>query len=169
MNAKVQEFIDKMEKEEKRKRDEKLISLGLIDENRKTIRRVYINCKIPKAKYDNVKNQYYIEKLDYAPIDVTEDEYKEILKYSSFAKVETAEIKEISTTWAKAIDVIAKILLVVNIIGGFILWRVLEDSIYTDDYAWIPIVFALLYCILYYPLIVGFSKIVAVAERKLQE
>lgn len=169
MDAKVQEFINKMKEEEKKQRDDKLISLGLTDENKKTVIREYLNYKRYDAKYDETKKQHYIEKEVESPIEVTEDEYQEILKYSSFIKNETTnettEIKDISTTWASTIKVIANILLVLNIIGGFILWIVLVDK----DFAWIPIVSALSYCILFYPLIVGFSKIVAVAERKLQE
>lgn len=168
MDAKVQEFINKMKEEEKKQRDDKLISLGLTDENKKTVIREYLNYKRYDAKYDETKKQHYIEKEVESPIEVTEDEYQEILKYSSFIKnetTETTEIKDISTTWASTIKVIANILLVLNIIGGFILWIVLVDK----DFAWIPIVSALSYCILFYPLIVGFSKIVAVAERKLQE
>ncbi|MBE6329116.1 MAG: hypothetical protein E7072_03210 [Bacteroidales bacterium] len=168
MDAKVQEFINKMKEEEKKQRDDKLISLGLTDENKKTVIREYLNYKRYDAKYDETKKQHYIEKEVESPIEVTEDEYQEILKYSSFIKnetTETTEIKDISTTWASTIKVIANILLVLNIIGGFILWIVLGDK----DFAWIPIVSALSYCILFYPLIVGFSKIVAVAERKLQE
>lgn len=169
MNAKVQEFINKMKEEEKRIRDEKLISLGLTDENKKTIIREYLNYNRYDAKYDETKKQHYIEKEVEYPVEVTENEYQEILKYSSFIKNETTEIKDISTTWASTIKVIANILLVLNIIGGLILWIVLADSYKTEDFAWIPIVSALSYCILYYPLIVGFSKIVAIAERKLQE
>lgn len=168
MDAKVQEFINKMKEEEKKQRDDKLISLGLTDENKKTVIREYLNYKRYDAKYDETKKQHYIEKEVESPIEVTEDEYQEILIYSSFIKnetTETTEIKDISTTWASTIKVIANILLVLNIIGGFILWIVLVDK----DFAWIPIVSALSYCILFYPLIVGFSKIVAVAERKLQE
>jgi len=168
MDAKVQEFINKMKEEEKKQRDDKLISLGLTDENKKTVIREYLNYKRYDAKYDETKKQHYIEKEVESPIEVTEDEYQEILKYSSFIKnetTETTEIKDISTTWASTIKVIANILLVLNIIGGFILWIVLGDK----DFAGIPIVLALSYCILFYPLIVGFSKIVAVVERKLQE
>ena len=175
MNAKVQEFINKMKEEERKQRDEKLISLGLIDESKTITKRTSenVNSFTPNSQWDNEKAQYYVETKEYFPIEVTNEEYKEILKYSSFANNKTEEIKEVvkevSTTWANAIKVIANILLALNIIGGFILWIVLADSYKTEDFAWIPIVSALSYCILYYPLIVGFSKIVAVAERKLQE
>ena len=175
MSKKVQEFIDKMKKEERKKRDEHLISLGLIDESKTIITRIDENVysHTPDSRYDKEKGCYYVETTKYFPIEITDEEYQEILKYSSFANNKTEEIKEVveevSTTWANVIKVIANILLVLNIIGGFFLYIMLADSYKTENYAWIPIVSALSYCILYYPLIVGFSKIVAIAERKLQE
>ena len=89
MDAKVQEFINKMKEEEKKQRDDKLISLGLTDENKKTVIREYLNYKRYDAKYDETKKQHYIEKEVESPIEVTEDEYQEILIYSSFIKNET--------------------------------------------------------------------------------
>ena len=173
MNAKVQEFINKMKEKEMEQRNETLISLGLIDESQTiTNRRTKgIDSFTPNSQYDKEKNQYYVETKEYTAIEVTDEEYKEILKYVPFAEknIDDKEVKEIATTWASAIKTIANILLAVNIIGGFILWIVLADDYDTKDFAWVPIVSALSYCILYYPLIVGFSKIVAVAERKLQE
>lgn len=175
MNTKVQDFINKMKEEEKKQRDEKLISLGLIDESKTITKRTSenVNNITPNAQWDNENAQYYVETKEYFPIEVTNEEYQEILKYSSFANNKPEEIKEevkeISTTWASAIKTIASILLAINIIGGFILWFVLAADYDTRDFAWIPIVSALSYCILYYPLIVGFSKIVAVSEKKLQE
>ena len=71
------------------------------------------------------------------------------------------------TPWANVIKTIAHILLAVNLIGGFILFAVLSDSYSTRDFAWIAIVLGLTYAILYYPLIIGFSKIVAAAEKYL--
>ena len=169
MNTKVQEFINKMREEEKKRRNENLISLGLVDETKKTIVRQYISSYRDDAKYDKEKQLYYIEKEVYEPIEVTDEEYKEIVKYSAFGEEKNQETKEVSTTWANAIKVIANILFALSIIGGFMLWIILADSYDTRDFAWIPIASALEYCILCYPLIVGFSKIVAVAERKLQE
>ena len=169
MNTKVQDFINKMKEEEKKQRDENLISLGLVDETKKIIERQYINYYCSEAKFDEEKKLNYIEKEVYAPIDVTDEEYKEIVKYSVFGEVKIQEIKEISTTWSSTIKVIANILLILNILGGIILSVSMLNSYSTDDYAWIPIVSALTYCIFWYPLIVGFSKIVKVAEKTLQE
>ena len=122
MNTKVQDFINKMKEEEKKQRDENLISLGLVDETKKIIERQYINYYCSEAKFDEEKKLNYIEKEVYAPIDVTDEEYKEIVKYSVFGEVKIQETKEINTTWANAIKVIANILLVLNIIEELMLW-----------------------------------------------
>ena len=176
MNVKVQEFINKMKEEEKSKelkrREEHLVSLGLLDENKITKGRVYLDNwdGTKDCKFDNDKNMYYKEDYIPAPLEVTDEEYQEILKYAPITKNETNDVKSPSgTAWANAIKVIANILLAINIIGGFILCIVLSNDYTTDDFAWIPIVSALTYCILWYPLIVGFSKVVKAAEKTLQE
>lgn len=162
MNAKVQEFIDKMKKEEKKQRDAKLISLGLIDETKSTLKREYYNYFHVDFKYDKDKNLYYKEVGSYAPIDVTDEEYQEILKYSPNIDAESkADKKVIETGWANGIKTIAILLFIVNIIGGIITIASGGDILLTAIFA--------SYCILYFPLIMGFSKIVAVAEKKLQE
>jgi len=169
MNEKVQEIINKMKEEESRLREEKknnhLISLGLIDEEKSFKSKKYIekwdgtqNCH-----WDKDKQSYYIETEIITPMKVTDEEYQEILKYSTFVE-EKVENREINTTWATAIKTIANILFVVNILGGIILAIVLDEN-----FAWISIVSAISYCVLYYPLIMGFSKIVAVSEIKLQQ
>lgn len=178
MNAKVQEFIDKMiEKqkgEELKQREELLISLGLIDEEKTKRGIVYLDNwdGTKDCKFDNEKNKYYKESFVPAAIEITDEEYLEILKYApvkSRSIEKTIEKEEVKTTWANAIKVIANILLALNIIGGIILCMILASDYSTDNFAWIPIASALTYCILWYPLIVGFSKIVKVAEKTLQE
>ena len=85
MNAKVQEFIDKMKEIEKTKKEEKLISLGLIDESKTITKRKTIDVDqfTTNAKYDSINKEYYVETNEYFAIDVTDEEYQEILKYSS--------------------------------------------------------------------------------------
>ena len=176
MNAKVQEFINKMKEEQRvkdlKERSEHLISLGLVDEGKsKIVTKQYLDNYVYGAKLDGPKNKYYIEGEGYPAIEVTEDEYQEILKYAPIRIKETEEIKTSTpnTPWASTIKFIANFLLVINIIGGFILCIILSSSYSTDDFAWLPIVSAVTYGILWYPLIVGFSKIVKVAEKTLQE
>lgn len=161
MNVKVQEFIKKMREEQENQKKKHLIALGLIDESKTTEKREYLDNYVAGAKLDGAKNQYYIETKEYAPIEVTEEEYQEILKYAPI-KEEINEKVKISkkTTWGNAINTTANIYLVLNIIGALIL---------AIEFGWVPIVVALTYCILWYPIIVGISKIVKVAEKTLQE
>ena len=135
MNAKVEEFIKKMEEELKAKelklREEHLISLGLLDENKTTKGRVYLDNwdGTKDCKFDNEKNKYYKEDYIPAPLEVTDEEYQEILKYAPITKKETNDVKNSGgTAWANAIKVIANILLAINIIGGFILSIVLSSG-----------------------------------------
>lgn len=72
------------------------------------------------------------------------------------------------TPWANAIKTIAHILLAVHLIGGWILFIIFTVN-YSTEFAWITIILVLTYAILYYPLIIGFSKIVAAAEKYLEK
>ena len=86
MNPKVEEFIRKAKEqrqiEEKKERDILLISLGLVDET-KTIEIVeYSATKDEEHKFiDPQKKMFYKKDVFPAPIDVTDEEYNEILKY----------------------------------------------------------------------------------------
>lgn len=95
MNTKVQEFIDKRKKEEKEKelkqREELLISLGLIDESKTKREREYDEHYFKGAKFDEGKNMYYTENIEYHTIEVTDEEFEEILKY---APVENKDKKD---------------------------------------------------------------------------
>ena len=76
MNAKVEEFI-------KNKKNEHLLSLGLVDESKTIIKKEYIgDIFIHGAKYDPDKRLYYISKEINGPIEITDEEYLEILKYA---------------------------------------------------------------------------------------
>ena len=182
MNTKVQEFIDKMKAEKKekelRQRKEHLISLGLIDENKSFVGKKYSDVwdGTSTCHWDNKEKKYYKMAEIKDAIEVSDEEYLEILKYCPLteAKGNTTKAtgntkKTASTPWGDAIKTIAHILLAVNIIGGLILFSVLSDSYSTKDFAWVAIALGLTYAVLYYPLIIGFSKIVAAAEKKLSE
>lgn len=162
MNAKLESFINQ-------KKSKHLVELGLVDESKPIKKKKYTNVYQEGSHLDNKKNLYYTEVIEYEPIDITDEEYQELLKYAPVdnekfsATIEHAN----NTTWGNAIKVIANILLVFNILAGLILFFYLNDSYSTDDYAWIPIVSTLTYCVLWYSLIVGFSKIVAFAEKNL--
>ena len=168
MNAKVEEFINKMKEEQKLKelkqKEEHLISLGLLDESKSTIKIEYRDYwESGFDKWDEEKGKYYKETKVLIPIDVSDEEYQEILRYAPIVeKKQEKEEEDKVTSWAKTIKIFADILFVLNIIAGLILCFAMDS-----DYVWIPIVAALSYCIFYYPIIAGFSKIVAVAEKNL--
>ena len=167
MNNKVQEFINKMKAEQREKelkeRGEHLISLGLIDEDKSIEGIVYSDVRDYSNdwKWDNEKQKYYKIGQIKAPIEVTDEEYQEILKYAPVIENEVEEIikPEPETPTSNAIRIIAIILLILMLIGGVILSLSLGE--------WIPIVSAIIYSIFFYPLIIGFSKIVKVAEKQL--
>ena len=165
MNVQVQEFINKMKEEQKAKelikREEHLISLGLLDEEKTKRGIVYLDNwdGTKDCKFDNEKNKYYKESFVPAAIEITDEEYLEVLKYAPKGQEKVEKVKESTkTTWANAISITATIFLVLNIIGALIL---------AIEFDWIPIIIALTYCVLWYPIIIGFSKIVAVAEKNL--
>ncbi len=86
MNPKVEEFIrnakEQRKIEEKKERDMLLISLGLVDDS-KTIEIVeYSATRDEEHKFiDPQKNMFYKRDILPAPIDITDDEYNEILKH----------------------------------------------------------------------------------------
>ncbi len=162
MNAKLESFINQ-------KRTEHLISLGLVDESKPIKKRKYTDVYQAGYHLDNVKNLYYTEVTEYEPIDITNEEYQELLKYAPIENEKYSVTIEHTpnTAWSNAIKVIANVLLALNILAGIIVFFVMANDYRTDDYAWIPIVAMLSYCILWYPLIVGFSKIVAFAEKNI--
>lgn len=165
MNNKVQEFINKMKAEQREKelkeRGEHLISLGLIDEDKSNEETEYSDYYGGKDwKWDYEKNQYYKTVGIKVPVEVTDEEYQEILKYAPVIEKEVEEIvkPEPETPTANAIRIIATILLILMLIVGVV-------SLILSE--WIPIVSAIIYSIFYYPFIIGFSKIVKVAEKQL--
>ena len=182
MNDKVQEFIEKLKAEQKvkelQKRKEHLISLGLIDENNSFVGKKQLDQwdGTSTCHWDNKERKYYkmVEIKD--ALEVSDEEYLEILKYCPLTEtkentksIEESKEQKVSTPWADGINTIAHILLAVNIIGGIILFVMLSSSYSTKDFAWMTIVLGLTYAVLYYPLIIGFSKIVAVAEKFLEK
>ena len=127
MNVKVENLI-KQEKErlnvsKKQMRDNHLIRLGLIDEN-KTERKYQNYYSETANKFDSTKNMYYTE-INSA-LEITDEEYEEICKYSSPITpitpitLKTPE-KEISETGAEStLSIIAILVLVCGIIGFII-------------------------------------------------
>ena len=76
-----------------------------------------------------------------------------------------SETKESKTRISDIIKLCANILFVIHIIGGLSLCAFFTDKYYLDDFAWFPIMVAINYCVLLHPIIIGFSVIVAAAEK----
>ena len=86
MNPKVKQFLDEAKAKERaefeKQRDAHLMKLGLVDEEKSTIE--YSDSFLPARgfdKYDRELNKYY--KSVPAPIEVTDDEYELIKRYSA--------------------------------------------------------------------------------------
>ena len=83
MHAKVKEFLDKKRREEAIAKAEYLISLGLEDEDKRDVIRKYSSIKSAEfSQYDKEKKMYYCDVELMRPVEVTDEEYKEILKYA---------------------------------------------------------------------------------------
>lgn len=192
MNVKVEEFIKKAKaellSEEKKQRDEHLVSLGLVDESKTVRGRKYSKEWVPPfQQYDKEKDLYYYETEINAPLEVSDEEYKEILKYAPL-KSQQQDTKKgnVRTPWAVVIEIIAYIYLIVGVVTNIVwictslaedaldygymynaknaeLERLLEGDACVDGIVNIVLI------LLSFPLVVGFSKLVAVAERYLHK
>ena len=110
MNAKLESFINQ-------KKSKHLVELGLVDESKPIKKRKYTNVFQEGSHLDKEKNLYYTEVIEYEPIDITDEEYQELLKYAPVDKEKFSVTIERTnnTTWGNAIKAIANILLVFNI------------------------------------------------------
>ena len=169
MNPKVEEFINKMKEEQEKQKKEYLISLGLVDES-KSINTIEILDKwdgTNDCEWD-FKLQKYCKKVQkYEALDVTDEEYQEILKYAPIAETQRSnELKPnkkpaSQTRWSNVICTTAIILAVVAVIIGII-------SISFAD-SFMPIIWIAIYLIIYIPAVIGFARIVEAAEKYLQK
>ena len=84
---------------DKRKRDNHLISIGLIDEEK--INRIYSDNEFFQSKFDEKKGKYYKEEV--VALEVTDDEYEEICRYfpPKTEKTEKTETTVVSGTTNK--------------------------------------------------------------------
>ena len=161
MNQNVQEFL-------KKRKSEHLISLGLIDEAKTKREYQYYDYSVPGAKFDDAKNQYLLEKTTYFPIEVTDEEYQEILKYApmSESKVETVKGKVSKRSWSNIIKTIALVYLVGGIlISVFVLF--LHGRYYLGQAICEAFITIFFLCISF-SLVMGLSTIVAAAEKYLK-
>ncbi len=174
MNIKIQEFIDRKKEEKKaselKKRDEHLISLGLVDESRSTCGIKYLDNwnGSKECQWDDKKGKYYIKTEVPAAIEVTDEEYEEILKYSS-PTTENVKMELPKTKWSKTIEITAFICLIAGVAFG--IFGIATAKSYSPNYDTViaESISTIIYVCISFPLIMGFSKIVAAAEKYLHK
>ena len=165
MNPKVEEFIIKMKDEQEKQKKEHLISLGLIDETKSVEVIEYYDVWDGTQECQWVPNkQKYRKKVQkYEALDVTDEEYQEILKYApvqdSQISVEAKSKKQ--TRWSNVICATSIIMTIVCAVIG-ILYAWIEDS-------FMPIMWVAIYLAVYIPYAIGFARIVEAAEKYLQK
>ncbi len=182
----VQEFIEAMKEKQKEKeresKNEILISLGLVD--KKNSHREYYPYRVnEKCKWDEEVEKYYIDK--HTPLEVSDEEYKEILKYAQIEGEGEGEGEEEkpkkSTNWGKSIETIVWIILIVGIIANIILMTNVKgptDATYGQLYEieaeaaeierWGYFV-NIIFFALPFPFLIGFAKLVSAAEKYLRK
>ena len=158
----VQEFIDAMKEKQKQKeqeaKNEHLIRLGLIDKE-KSNREYFPYFVNNKCKWDEDLGKYYIEKP--VPLEVSDEEYNEILKLAE-AEVELEEEKpKKSSNWGNAIEVIAWIAFILTIIPSIFIFIV-------SKFDWVACLLAIS-AIPSFCLLMGFAKLVSAAEKYLRK
>ena len=177
MNTQLEEFINQKKAEQKKKRDEHLISLGLVDTSKTIKEKRYFSYNAEGCKVD-ASGQFYKETTNYTPIEITDEEYEELLKYAPIATFSTQqeksnkplvkeekkdEYKKQSKKWSSWIDKIAIlsfIASIISLIAGIALCSDGEES-------GMVLVIAGICGILYYPIIRGFSRVVEASEKQL--
>jgi hypothetical protein len=143
MNTKVKEFLDRAKAKEReafeKRRDEHLISLGLLDEESECVREYssYYSSFFPN--WDAEKKMYYYDRKQ--PIKVTDEEYEEILKYSTKDAVEETKIENGAE---KFLGVMSVINLVIGIIAAVVLVFVALDTYLNGGYYFLASVVILL-------------------------
>lgn len=169
MNAKVEEFLNLKKDEEKKRRDEHLVSLGLIDESKTVRGRKYSQYWTAVYEhYDATKDMYYCETDVCAPLEVTDEEYNEILKYAPENVVKCDVEKTSGTNWGGVIKVMAYIYLIVGVIANlFLLFEILARE--AAEQAQAECIIGLIFIIISFPFVMGLSRIVSAAEKYLRK
>lgn len=109
MNPQLEKYINEKKEEMKKQRDEHLISLGLIDESKTKVERILFDSFKDGAKYDSSLKKFIVENVTTFPIDITEDEYQELLKYTSKTedtqKIESKQNQDIKPDTKPTIEI----------------------------------------------------------------
>ena len=169
MNPKVEEFINKMKEEQEKQKKEHLISLGLIDESKSIEAIEYYDVWDGTNECKWIPNEQKYRKIvqRYGALDVTDEEYKEILKYAPINKTQMSEDAKSKKKfapqikWSNVICAISIIIAIVSIIIG-IIYACVEDS-------FMAIIWVVIYLAVYVPYAIGFARIVEAVEKYLQK
>ena len=170
MHSKLKFFLDEKREQESRKalaeREAHLISLGLVEESTKE-QVLYFD------EWDGTKSCTWDEKIQRyskvvqapVPIEVTDEEYAQILKY---APIEASKDKTKKRglrgkrTWANTIEIVATLLVVLSCVLVVLLAGVEQSML-----SYLPLI---LPCVIVsFVLMMGFAKIVAAAEEILDK
>ena len=168
MNPKVEEHIKRMKEEERITKEEILVALGLFEIEH--TREYHDKKTFAFNQWDNEKKKYYriIEKK--VAIETTDEEYQEILKLSTKTFKPLLYInkkKEGRTMWAYHLRLIAIIMLFYGILMAICLALLFPIDSPDNYYAYVSIYLSFLFTFVGFFLLLGLSRIVEVAERKL--
>lgn len=180
----VQEFIETINEKRKKKeqeiKNELLVHMGLVDKD-KSYREYFPYWVNDNCKWDEETGKYYIEKS--VPLEVSDEEYQEILKYAQVEVEEEEEERKLKkgTTWGNAIEIMAYIVLIVGIIANIILMINVKGptgATYSQEYEitaevaeierWGYFV-NIIFFALSFPFLIGFAKLVSAAEKYLRK
>ena len=170
MHSKLKLFLNERREQERRKalaeREAHLISLGLVEEWTKERVEYFDEWDCTKSCTWDEKLQKYSKVVQVpVPIEVTDEEYAQILKY---APIEGSKDKTKKRglrgkrTWAGTIEIIAVLLVVLSCVSVVLLAGV-EQSMFSYLLLILPCV------IVTFVLMMGFAKIVAAAEEILDK
>lgn len=191
MNPKVEKFLSEMKEskanEAKRIRDEHLISLGLVDDEKMIKNRKYSQYWSKKyPNYDKYKDMYYSDTEHPLPIEISDEEYEEILKIAPLSESVTKKEKSFAS-WAGCIKILAYIYLFLGVSLNLILIANIDKPsiakwLYNTiggenpefvkklaEQAQVDCIESIIYIVISFPFIIGFSKIVAAAEKYLRK
>lgn len=152
MNPKLEKLITELNAQKAENRANHLKTLGLVDET-KTVRK-YVDWNAGTYEgylYDEDKKQWYTETA--APIDITDEEYEELLKLLSETSIKKITPKKTTSVTAGFFKFLALLSILVGVVAAFA----------ADNF------FVLLYVVLVSPFLWGFAKIVEAADKYLSK
>jgi len=131
MNAKVEEFIEEQKnirrKQELQERNKFLIKVGLIDEDKSTIK--YSTDETEECYIYDKDRDLYSNGGSSVPIEVTDEEFAEICKYYVPDEVDKIDQRPKS---AKLLRTMSTIILVLGLISAVVLFFVIAANGNTD-------------------------------------